>query len=149
MIVISKIAPKQYINPNSGLAMIPSGAAFVYLFRRYGYPNYYSNKTVAGYSIKTSIDDLWINFDIKGETCYIQASPTDELFMAYERERLSPSELTKRTHEAVVDCLIDQFRPVLVDGCPINILGETQFKWNEKTESFVGEVAYFELDPAT
>ena len=149
MFSVGKFAPKQFID--SGLAMIAAGAAFLYLFRRYGYPNYYSHKTAAGYYVETSIPGVYVDFAIGHTTCYIYSTATEELYERYTQEEMASrgqeySEFCRQVHQAVHDCLVDQLRPVRVDDERINILGETEFEWDEEKEQAVGEVPYKELE---
>lgn len=148
MILTSEYAPEQFIN--NGLTRVPGGAAFIYLFRRYGYPNYYSFKTVAGYLVETPMVGVYVDFAIKSETCWISATANDDLYIRYGREesksrRDNYSKFCQQVHTAVHNCLLDQLRPVKVDDEYINILGVGEFEWDEKAEQMVGQVPYYAL----
>lgn len=142
-------APEQFID--GGLARIPAGTAFMYLFRRYGYPDFYSYKAIAEYAVETSIPGAYVLFSIKHRWCYIYATAEGDVWDRYTQEEIASrgKELTEfcaQAHAAAHQCLLDQLRPVVVDGEPINIFGPGDFAWDEETEKFVGQVAYYEFD---
>lgn len=160
MLNVSKIAPNQFVNDR--LAKIPGGTAFIYLFRRYGYPNYYGQKIVAGYEVETTVKGLFVTFSIKDKTCWIGVTATDEIDERYRRESLENyqnsgnsekgssqvafSDFCASLHHAIRDCLLDQLNPVQVDSEFINVLGNENFQWDNEADEIVGLIPYYELD---
>lgn len=145
------IAPEQFIN--DGMARIPAGPAMLYLFRRYGYPQYFGYKNLTIYSVETCVEDVFVNLHVGGKNCYITPSAAVETHQRYDKDELESywhdkpaSDFVVVVQDAVRDCLLDQLRPVRVRDVYINILGPGVFEWDEEAEEAVGEVPYFELE---
>lgn len=148
MFSVAEIAQPQFVN--DGLARIPGGAAFIYLFRRYGPPHYYSHKTVAGYELEFT-PGAFLDFSIKHETCWLGVTAVDKVRREYETQANETrgrayTPFCADIHTAFRTCLADQLRPVSVDGEPINIFGPGEFEFDEETETWKNEVPYFELE---
>jgi len=104
------------------LCKLDAGHAFLYLFRRFGFPNIGSDdhKNVCAYAIPCEVQGTFVILKIGGTRCSIGWTATEELFNRYmEEERLmrhlpENSEFVTQCNWAIRKTLRDLLRPVFV-----------------------------------
>lgn len=111
---------------------LDAGSAFMYLYRRFGFPNIGSDdhKHVCAYVIPCEVKNTVIILYIHGGSCGISWTGTEEPYRHYHdderdtRQSSQKTEFMEQCHEAVRKVLNDLLRPVYVRDTPIWIFGK-------------------------
>jgi len=118
-----------------GLGNVPAGPAFLYLYRRFGFPSSGSDayKEVCAYYLPLSIkEDVFLRVFMGGRHAWLGIAMSHEVRDALIDQSLDnnvhdeDTELGRQILDAAEAVFRDLFRPVFVRDIPINLLGEAE-----------------------
>ena len=113
------------------LNKLAAGKAFLYLYRRFGFPNSGSDrhKSVCEYMIECSAPGTFVILTVRSTLCKITWSARRKQFNQYyddertTRRRKKKTKWMEQCHESTKEVLRDLLRPVFVRDVPIWIFG--------------------------